>query len=66
LFGEFSLADAMFAPVLFRFQTYGADLGSASRSYLDHALADPDVREWQQAAIEEKHFLPLVDDIGKE
>jgi glutathione S-transferase len=66
LFGEFSLADAMFAPVLFRFQTYGADLGCESRTYLEHALADPEVRAWQQAADQEKHVLPDVDGIGKE
>ena len=65
LFGEFSMADAMFAPVLFRFQTYGAELGPESRAYLEHALADPHVRDWQQAAMQEKHVLPAVDDIGK-
>ncbi len=65
LFGEFSIADAMFAPVLFRFQTYGAELGPESRSYLEFALADPDVRDWQKAATEEKHVLPAVDDIGQ-
>jgi glutathione S-transferase len=65
LFGEFSIADAMFAPVLFRFQTYGADLGPESRSYLEFALADPDVRDWQQAALVENHVLHTVDAIGK-
>jgi glutathione S-transferase len=52
--------------VLFRFQTYGADLSSPSRTYLEHALADPDVRDWQQAALEEKHVLPDVDGVGQE
>jgi glutathione S-transferase len=66
LFGDFSIADAMFAPVLFRFQTYGADLGSESRSYLEYALDDPDVRDWQQAAHLENHVLPAVDAIGKQ
>jgi glutathione S-transferase len=50
LSGEFSMADAMFAPVLFRFQTYDAELGPESRSYLEYALADPDVRDWAEAA----------------
>jgi glutathione S-transferase len=66
LFGEFSVADAMFAPVLFRFQTYGADLSPESRAYYDHALADPDVRAWQQSALQETHVLPYVDSIGKQ
>jgi glutathione S-transferase len=66
LFGDFSMADAMFAPVLFRFHTYGADLSPESRAYYEHALADPDVRAWQQAASQEKHVLPAVDAVGKQ
>ena len=64
LFGEFSLADAMFAPVLFRFQTYGADLSAASQAYLRHALEDPLVREWQDASAQEGHPLLQVDRLG--
>lgn len=64
LFGEFSIADAMFAPVLFRFQSYGAQLSDASQAYLTYALADPDVREWQAAAMAEGHPLPQVDQLG--
>jgi len=66
LFGDFSMADAMFAPVLFRFQTYGADLSPESRAYYEHALADPVVRAWQQAALRETVALPYVDVVGKE
>jgi glutathione S-transferase len=66
LFGDFSIADAMFAPVLFRFQTYGADLSPESWAYYEHALADPDVRAWQQAAMQETHVLAHVDSIGKQ
>jgi glutathione S-transferase len=66
LFGAFSMADAMFAPVLFRFQTYGADLSAEARAYYDHALADPDVRAWQQAALQETHTLPHVDVVGQQ
>jgi glutathione S-transferase len=64
LFGEFSIADAMFAPVLFRFQTYGVRLSAASQTYLKHALNDPAVREWQDASMQEGHPLPLVDQVG--
>jgi glutathione S-transferase len=64
LFGDFSIADAMFAPVFFRFQTYGAALSAASQSYLSHALQDPDLRDWQDAASQEGHPLPQVDRIG--
>jgi glutathione S-transferase len=64
LFGDFSIADAMFAPVFFRFQTYGAALSAASQSYLEHALSDPAVREWQDASTQEGHPLPIVDRVG--
>jgi glutathione S-transferase len=64
LFGEFSIADAMFAPVVFRFQTYGAKLGAASQGYLSHALQDPTLREWQDAAAQEGHPLAEVDRHG--
>jgi len=64
LFGEFSIADAMFAPVAFRFQTYGAALSAPSQAYLRHVLQDPDVRHWQDAAPNEGHPLPRVDSLG--
>lgn len=64
LFGDFSIADAMFAPVVFRFQTYGAALSPASQSYLEHALQDPDLQAWQNAAAREGHPLPQVDRLG--
>jgi glutathione S-transferase len=64
LFGEFSLADAMFAPVLFRFQTYGAALGTAAARYLEHGLADPLLRQWQDDCAREGHPLPNVDGLG--
>jgi glutathione S-transferase len=64
LFGEFSIADAMFAPVFFRFQTYGAALSASSQTYLEHALSDPAVLEWQVASMQEGHPLPFVDQVG--
>lgn len=64
MFGEFSIVDAMFAPVFFRFQTYGAKLRPASQAYLEHALADPVLQEWQQASLQEGHPLPEVDRVG--
>ncbi|HEX3604065.1 MAG TPA: glutathione S-transferase family protein [Steroidobacteraceae bacterium] len=64
LFGGFSIADAMFAPVLFRFRSYGAALRAASQSYMEFALQDPMLREWHDAAAKEGHALPHVDRIG--
>src|ERR1700683_4041919 len=64
LFGEFRIADALFAPVFFRFQTYGASLSPASQTYLNHALQDPELLDWQEAASQEGHPLQQVDQIG--
>ncbi len=44
LFGEFSIADAMYAPVCFRFQTYGVQLSGAAGVYLATMLATPALR----------------------
>jgi glutathione S-transferase len=64
LFGDFSVADAMFAPVFFRFQSYGMPLRAVSQEYLDHALGDPVLREWQDASSKEGHPLSRVDEVG--
>jgi glutathione S-transferase len=50
LFGGFTIADAMYAPVAFRFRTYGVPLDSVSKSYADTIFADPDVKEWEKKA----------------
>ncbi|HKZ73623.1 MAG TPA: glutathione S-transferase family protein [Steroidobacteraceae bacterium] len=53
LFGEYSVADAMYAPVVLRFNTYGAQLSEGSRWYFATALADSALQEWISAAREE-------------
>ncbi len=53
LFGERSIADAMYAPVVLRFNTYGATLSDAARAYVATALADRDLQRWMHAAAEE-------------
>ena len=50
LFGEYSVADAMYAPVVLRFRTYGARLRAASQAYVDTALGDPHLASWLDAA----------------
>lgn len=50
LFGAFSVADAMFAPVAFRFQTYGVELPPVAATYRDALLALPAMQEWAAAA----------------
>jgi glutathione S-transferase len=53
LFGDYSMADAMYAPVVLRFQTYGAQLSAPAQQYLDSALADRALKEWCAAAAAE-------------
>ena len=53
LFGEYSVADAMYAPVVLRFNTYGAQLSETARWYMATTLEDPALQEWVRAAQEE-------------
>lgn len=53
LFGRFSIADAMYAPVVLRFQTYGVALEGAAKDYADAVLALPALGEWVAAAVAE-------------
>jgi len=58
LFGEFSIADAMYAPVVLRFNTYRAQISDTARWYIGTALADPALQEWVHAAQEESWTNP--------
>jgi glutathione S-transferase len=58
LFGKFSLADCMFAPVVMRFQTYGVALGPEATEYCASMLENPALQRWVAAAREEPLQLP--------
>ena len=53
LFGEFSIADAMFAPVVWRFVTYAVELPAESRAWVETMIALPAMQEWRANALEE-------------
>ena len=53
LFGAFSIADAMYAPVASRFVSYAVELGAHERAYVDALLALPAMREWLAEAATE-------------
>jgi glutathione S-transferase len=53
LFGRFSIADAMFAPVVTRFTTYGIPCMGVQHDYLDTIWALPAMQEWKAAALAE-------------
>jgi glutathione S-transferase len=46
LFGRFSIADAMYAPVVLRFRTYAVELVPECRAYADAMLALPAIQQW--------------------
>lgn len=50
LFGRFSIADAFFAPVVTRFETYAIRLPAAAQAYGQRILALPAMQEWIDAA----------------
>ena len=57
LFGRFGAADAMYAPVVSRFHTYGIEVGAASAAYMQSMMALPAWQEWYAAALKEEWLL---------
>lgn len=58
LFGEFSIADAYYAPVVMRFRTYGVYLAPALQAYMERVVAHPAVARWMAEALVELEVLP--------
>jgi len=59
LFGEFTAADAMYAPVVLRFRTYAVE--GPNRGYMDAMLTLPAMREWIEASEREPESIPGLD-----
>ena len=57
LFGGFTIADAMFAPMALRFNTYQVELDDISKAYVSAILALPELKEWVAAACLETEVL---------
>jgi len=57
LFGEYSAADAMYAPVVLRLRTYGAHVREATAAYMATVLADTHMRSWLAAAAAESWII---------
>ena len=57
LFGRYSIADCFFAPVAFRFQTYGVELQGVAGAFVRALLAHPDVQAWERAALAETTII---------
>lgn len=65
LFGKFSLADCMFAPVVLRFQTYGVPLNSHASEYCANMLENPALQNWLKASKAEEHVIEQSE-VGKD
>jgi glutathione S-transferase len=57
LFGEFSAADAYFAPVCFRIKNYGLPVPGQVTDYVRRVCALPAVQAWVEQALAEKDFV---------
>jgi glutathione S-transferase len=56
LLGAFTIADAFYAPVAFRFRTYGVSPTGASGDYLRALLELPGMREWEAAGAADERL----------
>ena len=65
LFGEFSIADCFYAPVAFRFETYGAVLTSEASDYMKKLLAHPAIEDWYHDALLETEVI-IEDEAGED
>ena len=57
LFGEFSIADAYFAPVVMRLRTYALPVPADVAAYVERAVAAKGTAAWIRGALAEKQFL---------
>ena len=60
-FGAFTIADAMFAPVVSRFKTYGVSLDDTIRTYADAIWNLPELQQWYEAARNEPWIIPAFE-----
>lgn len=64
LFGRFGVPDAMYAPLIFRFRTYGVDLPQSARSYAERVLDSKAIQRWLAAAESETEVVD-TDEAGQ-
>jgi glutathione S-transferase len=57
LFGQFSIADAMYAPIVLRFISYGIKVGEIETAYMQTILGLESLQEWIEAGIQEKEVI---------
>ena len=57
LFGKYSIADAMFAPIALRFEGYCIHLGEVEHAYVQSVLKQPSILEWIESGKVEKEVI---------
>lgn len=62
LFGPFSAADAMYAPVVHRFLSFAIDVTPPTRAYMDVMQALPAFRQWTAEALAETLVIPRLEE----
>ncbi|EIM28049.1 glutathione S-transferase family protein [Microvirga lotononidis] len=65
LFGAFTAADAMYAPLATRLDTYSIALDAMTRAYVDAILSLPAFQEWRSAALTEE-WVVAADEVDEE
>ena len=58
LFGRFSIADAMYTPVVTRFDTYAVTVADDTRAYMDTIMNTAAFSAWREAALKETWIVP--------
>jgi len=61
LFGTFTVADAMYAPVVLRFKTYAVQLSPVTQQYANAVFSLPALQEWVAAAKAETEVIPAFE-----
>ena len=64
LYGSYSIADAMFAPIASRLVTYGIQCPPLVAAYRDHVVEDPHFKRWEQMALDESEVV-AADEAGE-
>jgi glutathione S-transferase len=57
LFGDFSISDAYFAPVVMRIKTYALPVSAETQAYIDRLCKLPGIKAWIDDALAEKDFI---------
>ena len=61
LFGTFTIADAMYAPIVARASTYSISLNQSCNEYMQHVLNDDHVKQWYQASASEVDVIEAAE-----